>query len=113
MPVARQREIVSQSGPAWKSAAMRLPIGIEVHAQNAGGLEPVIADLHCADRPPRLVVDTAPLRAMRTPQRMLSISPVECASGLMLNMHPSSSARAHQRQSMSRRQGLALISTAT
>ena len=56
---------------------------------------------------------TPPFRAISTPQCVRSISRVECASGLMLTMHPSSSARSCQRQSRSRRQGLALISTAT
>jgi hypothetical protein len=58
-------------------------------------------------------VDKEMLRAISTPQCVRSISRVECASGLMLTMHPSSSARSCQRQSRSRRQGLALISTAT
>src|SRR5436305_9169789 len=56
---------------------------------------------------------TPPLRAISTPQCVRSISLVECASGLMLIMQPSASACSCQRQSRSRRQGFALISTAT
>jgi hypothetical protein len=53
------------------------------------------------------------LRAISTPLCVRSISSVECASGLMLMMQPSSSARRCHRQSRSRRHGLPLISTAT
>jgi hypothetical protein len=50
---------------------------------------------------------TPPFRAISTPQWVKAISAVECASGLMLIMHPSSRARPCQRESRSRRRALA------
>ena len=53
-------------------------------------------------------------RAIARPHRVEeAISPVEWASGLMLNLQPSSMPRRSQRQSRSSRQGLPLTSTAT
>jgi hypothetical protein len=53
-------------------------------------------------------------RAIAKPQRVEeAISLVEWASGLMLNLQPSSIPRRSQRQSRSSRQGLPLTSTAT
>ena len=56
---------------------------------------------------------TPPFRAISTPQCIWSSSRIECASGLMLMMHPKSSAASCQRQSRSSRHGCALISTTT
>jgi hypothetical protein len=53
-------------------------------------------------------------RAIAKPQRVEeAISLVEWASGLMLNLQPSSIPRRSQRQSRSSRQGLPSTSTAT
>ncbi len=57
--------------------------------------------------------EIAPLRAISTPHPTLSISSVEWASGSMLNRHPRSRPRSHQRQSKSSRHEMALSSMGT
>jgi hypothetical protein len=49
------------------------------------------SELHSAHAVEHRPGGTPPLRAMITPQRVRPSSSSECASGLMLNMHPSSS----------------------
>jgi hypothetical protein len=92
-----------------------------IHGESAAVVMPLAGERcsRCAMKHPRSrqlstrSLGKPPLRAISTPQCVRSISAIEWASGLMLIQHPSSTARRCQRQSRSRRHGLALISTAT